>query len=174
LVAHQLEQIGIESAGDFERRGQILVLFLADPADAVGDVDSLAHLVGPIGRRTVVDLARVEEHRAALHLGADDPRIVVFVGLLPLDEVAARHDAGRTVLDGEVGHRPHRVALHVVVQREREEVPGELVPVQGLMRLTRKDRDHLGEVQLVDGRLRQDVRGGAEDQRMTDQFATGG
>ena len=52
------------------------------------------------------------------------------------------------VLDGEVGERPHRVALDVVVGREREEVEGHLIAVELLLGLAVADRDDLGQVEL--------------------------
>ena len=56
--------------------------------------------------------------------------------------------ARRAVLLGEVGHRPDRVALHLVAGREREEVERPLVAMDQLRRLARADRDHLREVEL--------------------------
>ena len=58
-------------------------------------------------------------------------------------------DVGRAVVGGEVGERPHRVALHVVVGGELEEVESHLVTMGLLFRFAGADGDQLREVQLL-------------------------
>ena len=60
---------------------------------------------------------------------------------------------GRPVRIGEIGERPHRVALDFVARREREEVERPLVTVDHLRGFARPDVDDLGEVQLVARRV---------------------
>ena len=54
-------------------------------------------------------------------------------------------DVGRAVVGGEVGERPHRVALHVVVGGELEEVESHLVTMGLLFRFAGADGDQLRE-----------------------------
>ncbi len=67
--------------------------------------------------------------------------------------MAAGDDARRTVLLGEVVHRPHRVALDLEPGGEGEEIERPLIAVHELGRLARTNLDHLGEMQLIARRV---------------------
>ena len=168
LVAHQPQQVVVEGTGDLGRAGQKLVLLLPDPADGVGDVDALPGGVGPIGAPGVEHLAVVEQHRATRHLG---------LGHVDARRVVIRHrrgagtNASGAVLSREVGERPHRVALRVVVDTEVVKVERHLITMQLLVGLARLDRDDLGEMQLKGRGVAEELADGLESQGVHDQLS---
>ena len=103
-VSHQAEQIDRQGARDFQRHREILIFFLAEPRDIVGDVDAGAGRIGAIRAAAMIDGTGVEEHRALGHLRGD--AVLLAKLQLVLEVVAARNDARGAVLFGEVGHRP--------------------------------------------------------------------
>ena len=107
--------------------------------------DPEAGLVGRVRASTVEDLAAVEDDRARGHHRVDD--LVSRFGPAVDPAMAARHDARRAVLDGEVVERPHRVHDDV------GEVAGQRVDagvvVEHLRLLAGADLDAGGRRQLV-------------------------
>src|SRR6185437_3089111 len=170
-VAQQRLQLRVERAGDRRRTGEVLVLLLAQPTQAVGDVDPHAVGVGLVLAAGVNHRAGIDQHRAGLHLRVADLFGVGAAALVP--GRAAGHDLGRAVRLGEVGHRPDGVELRLDRHRD-EATPGEAVAVQRLLRLAGPDADHLGQVQdvAVAGALQEGVARG-DDRRVHDQLAAG-
>ena len=169
-VSHQPEEVVVEGAGDLGRTREVLVLLLTDPANGIGDVDA-APIGGAVVRAAAVQhLALVEQDAAPPHLGLVErhgqPGRVI-------DSRRIGDDLGCPVRRSEVGQRPHRVALHVVVGGKRVKIERHLVAVQLLSRLAGGDRNDLGEVQLDRRCLGQKVLGNPDRQRMSHQHSRG-
>src|SRR5438045_3736689 len=92
----------------------------------------------------VKDLAGIEQGGPTLHRR----RLVGEIVFLAAAEMASWDDSGRAHFFGVIFQRPENVALDVVVQRERQEMPRDLVPVQLLRRRFREDADNLRQVEL--------------------------
>ena len=105
LVVHVEPQAAADGVGKREHVGEgyghLLVLFLAEPAEVVGEHDSVAPVVrGGVCAGAVKGAAEPEQDGAGGHLGADD--LAWRCGAVGVPPVATGHELGAAVVCGEV------------------------------------------------------------------------
>ena len=110
----------------------------------------------------------------ASHLGVLG-RLGVDLGEAELIVVAMApgNDASCAIFRSEVGHRPDRVALNFIAARKGKEIERPLIAMNRLRRLSRADRNDLGQMQLKAGGMTEQLADSAEHGRMHHEVAAG-
>src|SRR5579872_1705648 len=148
-LVHEIPEESLETLrhcpGDFKRHGKVLRLRLPQPAQAVAVHDAGARTVRPVRTAAVLQRPEIDQHRPLLH---DALRYLVRLRLtVERPFMAAGHNVRRSVLGGEIIHRPHRVDHRL--EFRMDEVEHQIVAMNDLRRLARTDLDRLRQVQMI-------------------------
>ena len=119
-------QFRVEIFGDMGWTGEVLIFFLSQPSECVGNVQPQAGTITPVLTATVQDAAAVKKNRSRAHLSLYD---LIRIGTaLPIPMITSWHASRGTIFASEVGQGPDGVELwfdglgNVIA-------PGETIPV---------------------------------------------